>query len=177
MTSHPNALSYSCYSSICIGQPEEQQMKVVTVPFSPAIHGANVRLASVVSKAKLARWRANSFNRASMIFPAASATRSGSNADRPCATTSALTNSVTPSVPFKSTGAVVDFPAPFGPARITTLGARLAIRCLRKRVQFAIQNPKSKIQNRITGTRRISNPDPSPPSSRQPSRPATCAGR
>ena len=37
---------------------------------------------------------------------------------------SALTNSVTPNVPCRRAGATVDLPAPFGPARTTTLGRR-----------------------------------------------------
>src|SRR3989442_1829514 len=60
--------------------------------------------------------------RASITRPAAIAALSGSNADRPLAMTSALTNSFTASAPRKSAGATVDFPAPFGPARMTTLG-------------------------------------------------------
>src|SRR3989442_1125731 len=60
--------------------------------------------------------------RASITRPAAIAALSGSNADRPLAMTSALTNSFTASAPRKRAGATVDFPAPFGPARMTTLG-------------------------------------------------------
>jgi hypothetical protein len=37
---------------------------------------------------------------------------------------SALTNSSTPSLPRNKTGAVVDFPAPFAPAKTTTRGLR-----------------------------------------------------
>jgi len=68
------------------------------------------------------RARRRSFKRASMTRPAAIATRSGSKADSPRAMTSALTNSSTASAPRSSAGATVDLPAPFGPARITTLG-------------------------------------------------------
>src|SRR5207237_8270700 len=80
------------------------------------------RLASVVSKAKLARWAASSRSRATMTRPAAITAPSGLNAERPLAMTSALTNSFTASAPRKRAGATVDFPAPFGPARTTPLG-------------------------------------------------------
>src|SRR5256885_16643938 len=65
---------------------------------------------------------ASSRMRASITRPAAIAALSGSKADRPLAMTSALTNSFTASAPRKRAGATVDFPAPFGPARMTTLG-------------------------------------------------------
>src|SRR5258708_15367170 len=58
-----------------------------------------------------------------MTFPALNATLSALNADNPCANTSALTNSVMQSVFGSSTGADVDFPAPFGPAKTTTIGS------------------------------------------------------
>src|SRR5207244_13222876 len=59
---------------------------------------------------------------ASITRPAAIAAPSGLNAERPLAMTSALTNSFTASAPRKRAGATVDFPAPFGPARMTMLG-------------------------------------------------------
>ena len=86
--------------------------------------GAKDRLASVVSNAKSTRCAASSLKRASIIRPAAIATRSGSKADSPPVMTSAFTNSPTASAPCSSAGATVDFPAPFGPARMTTLGCR-----------------------------------------------------
>ena len=62
--------------------------------------------------------------RASMIRPAATATDSGRNADRPAAIVSALTNSRTASASRSERGAAVDLPAPFGPA--TTMRCGLA---------------------------------------------------
>src|SRR5207245_3496037 len=46
----------------------------------------------------------------------------GTNPQRPRAIKSGFTNSLTASAPCSSAGATVDFPAPFGPARMTTLG-------------------------------------------------------
>ena len=57
-----------------------------------------------------------------MIRPAWIETLSGLNAANPRAITSALTNSVTANVPCKSSGAAVDFPAPFGPAMTMIFG-------------------------------------------------------
>src|SRR5213075_2817473 len=55
--------------------------------------------------------------------PAAMATFSGENPDSPRAIVSALTNSWTPKASWTIAGAVVDFPAPLGPATTTTRGA------------------------------------------------------
>jgi len=57
-----------------------------------------------------------------MIRPACTAAFSGANADNPRAITSAFTNSVTPSAPCSTLSAAVDFPAPFGPAKMITRG-------------------------------------------------------
>src|SRR5579883_605340 len=89
--------------------------------------GREVRLARVVSKAKLARRRASDRRRANMTRPAATATISGRKADRPWAMVSALTNSVTARAPWSSRGAMVDLPAPFGPAITTTSGLVAAL--------------------------------------------------
>ena len=68
------------------------------------------------------RWAASSRSRRNINFPAERAAPSGLNPDRPRAITSAFTNSVTSKAPSSKYGALVDFPAPFGPARITTAG-------------------------------------------------------
>jgi len=81
-----------------------------------------MRPARVVSYAKLTRCAASSFSRVNMTRPAERATLSGENAERPRAIVSASTNSVTPKAPLSSVGAVVDLPAPLGPARTTTPG-------------------------------------------------------
>jgi len=57
-----------------------------------------------------------------MIRPAEIATRSGSKPDSPRAMTSAFTNSSTASASSSSGEATVDLPAPFGPAKMTTVG-------------------------------------------------------
>jgi hypothetical protein len=85
-------------------------------------HGAKLRVASVVSNAKSIRCSARSRNCDNITRPAANAAESGSNSDKPRAITSALTNSLTARAPCNNAGAAVDFPAPFGPARMTTLG-------------------------------------------------------
>lgn len=54
--------------------------------------------------------------------PASKATPSGRNAERPCASVSAFTNSSTFNDPRSSRGAAVDFPAPLGPPSTTTAG-------------------------------------------------------
>src|SRR3954464_3106263 len=64
-----------------------------------------------------------------MMRPASSATFSGLNAERPCASVSALTNSSTFNDPRSSRGAAVDFPAPFGPPKTTTAGDGITGSC------------------------------------------------
>ncbi len=56
--------------------------------------------------------------RRSMIRPASNATASGANADSPTAIESAFTNSSIKYFSVSKYFATVDFPAPFGPARI-----------------------------------------------------------
>jgi hypothetical protein len=97
-------------------------MERVAALLQVASQGAKLRLASVVSKAKLTRGLARSRIRDSMIRPAATAAPSTMKGDSPRAMSSAFTNSRTSSEPRRIAGAAVDLPAPFGPAMTTTLG-------------------------------------------------------
>gem|GEM_PF-4478660 len=101
----------------------------------------NERLAKVVSNAKVTRCRANVRIRESMISPAATAARSGANADRPWAMTSVLTNSLTPREFFNRCGAAVVLPAPFGPASTMTFGEPAAAN------QTALVPPQASIRD------------------------------
>ena len=98
-------------------------------PRSDASQGADVRPARVVSNAKLARCSARERRRSNMSRLAVIAILSGSNPDNPWAMTSAFTNVIRRSV-FAASRVLeaVVFPAPFGPARITTCAAGNVIR-------------------------------------------------
>ena len=87
-----------------------------------------MRLASVVSNAKLARCSASYFRRASMTRPAWSAARWGSNPDNPAAMTSALTNSPTPRCSAMTLRDEVVLPAPLGPPITITDGCLPTLR-------------------------------------------------
>jgi len=88
----------------------------------PLSHGANVRLASVLSNANDSRAATSSRSRASMIRPAGNAAASGVNPLKPEAMASALTNCKTPSVSASTARLMVVLPAPLGPAMITMEG-------------------------------------------------------
>jgi hypothetical protein len=73
-------------------QPQKISRKKYPCSTNSRIHGAKLRLASVVSNAKLARSAPNRFTRSSKIAPASSAAAPGRNPDNPRAITSAFTN-------------------------------------------------------------------------------------
>src|SRR5712692_4708684 len=75
----------------------------------------------------------------SITRPASRATSSGRKAERPSARTSALTYSNGPNVSRSKSGAEVDFPAPFGPATITSCGFASAMRLPGRSFPDAVQ--------------------------------------
>src|SRR5579859_2424220 len=128
----------------------------------PRNHGAKLRLANVVSKAKLSRSRANSRRRVNMILPAAIAIASASNPDSPRAMTSAFTKWRIRRGPVSSLPAIVDFPAPFGPAMMTTRGWAFPVFATTPilSVLFRLQPPDEPIDRRrfslgVHGVRRV----------------------
>jgi len=91
MPAGPHAIGHTGHSRVGTWQPEKNQVKVITsIPQIGEPRARTTGSPAVVSKAKLSRFWASSRKRTNMTRPAASATRSGSNAESPRAITSAV---------------------------------------------------------------------------------------
>jgi hypothetical protein len=101
VTAQTHAISHSCHGKVGVRQPEEYQVTVISGSDQPANSGSE-------RSAREGRFEPE--------------TPPPSERGRARANTSASTNSETARTSMRSRPAIVDLPAPFGPARTTTEG-------------------------------------------------------